>query len=261
VIYWLKIGKKLKYTEYQDQIIFITGAASGIGYAQAKVFLKNGAYVCGYDLNEAGLQELSHKYPNKFTYYIGNVSQKESIHQAVKNIINKFGKIDILLNTAGVLDEFKSTIETDEALWDKVMDTNIKGTYLMTNAVLPYMLKQKHGVVINMASIAGLVGGGGGAAYTASKHAIIGYTKQLDLDYVRQGIRANAIAPGAIKTPMNAADFKGDGEIANWVKEETPANRWANPDEVANLTLYLASELASYMHGTVIPIDGGWLAK
>src|SRR5699024_12154054 len=92
----------------------ITGAASGIGYAQAKVFLKNGAYVCGYDLNEAGLQELSHKYPNKFTYYIGNVSQKESINQAVKNIINKFGKIDILLNTAGVLDDYKLTTTKDK---------------------------------------------------------------------------------------------------------------------------------------------------
>lgn len=261
MIYWQKIGKKLRYTEYQGQLIFITGAASGIGQAQAEAFLKNGAIVFGYDLNESGLQKLVQKYPTSFTYLVGSVSQKESINQAVKHVIDKFKKIDILLNTAGVLDDFKATLETDEALWDKVMNTNIKGTYLITNAVLPYMLEQKHGVVINMASIAGLVGGGGGAAYTASKHAIVGYTKQLDLDYVRQGIRANAIAPGAIKTPMNAADFKGNGTTANWVKEETPANRWANPDEVANLTLYLASESASYMHGTVIPIDGGWLAK
>src|SRR5699024_12157006 len=99
-------------------------------------------------------------------------------------------------------------------------------------AVLPHMLEQKKGVVVNMASSAGLVAGGGGAAYTASKHAIIGYTKQLDYDYCRDGIRANAIAPGAIQTPMNAADFAGDGEIAKWVAEETPAGRWARPEEV-----------------------------
>lgn len=112
-----------------------------------------------------------------------------------------------------------------------------------------------------MASIAGLVGGGGGAAYTASKHAVVGYTKQVNLDYCREGIRANAIAPGAIQTPMNAADFSGDGKIAEWVAQETPAGRWAQPEEVAKLTLYLAGAASDYIHGTVIPIDGGWTAK
>src|SRR5690625_6402537 len=119
------------------------------------------------------------------------------------------------------------------------MNTNVKGTYLVTNAVLPHMLEQTAGVIVNMASIAGLVGGGGGAAYTASKHAIIGYTKQLSLDYAGQGIRANAIAPGAIQTSMNKADFVGEGEMAEWVANETPAGRWAKPHEVADLTLYL----------------------
>src|SRR5699024_3789742 len=141
------------------------------------------------------------------------------------------------------------------------MDTNIKGTYVVTNQILPHMLAGKAGVIVNMASIAGLVAGGGGAAYTASKHAIVGYTKQLDMDYCREGIRANAIAPGAIQTPMNKVDFEGDGEMAKWVAEETPAGRWAQPNEVANLTLYIASSLADYIHGAVIPIDGGWIAK
>src|SRR5699024_6642277 len=126
-----------------------------------------------------------------------------------KDTISQYKKIDILLNTAGVLDDFKNTLDTDEALWDKVMNTNIKGTYLVTKCVLPYILEQNHEVIINMASIAGFIGGGGGAAYTASKHAIIVYTKQLDLDYARLGIRANEIAPGAIKIPMNTNDFKG----------------------------------------------------
>jgi len=251
----------MQFDEYSDQTVFITGAASGIGQAQAIAFLESGANVIGYDIDKDGLNNLLVKYPHHFYYVVGSVSDPKSINKAIKDTISQYKKIDILLNTAGVLDDFKNTLDTDEALWDKVMNTNIKGTYLVTNCVLPYMLEQNHGVIINMASIAGFIGGGGGAAYTASKHAIIGYTKQLDLDYARLGIRANAIAPGAIKTPMNANDFKGSGEIANWVKEETPANRWADPKEVADLTLYLASNFASYIHGTVIPIDGGWLAK
>ncbi|WP_158178930.1 SDR family oxidoreductase, partial [Lactiplantibacillus plantarum] len=139
--------------------------------------------------------------------------------------------------------------------------TDLTSQFIVTNAVLPAMLAAQHGVFVNMASIAGLVGGGGGAAYTAAKHAIIGYTKQLDLDYAAQGIRANCIAPGAIDTPMNAADFAGDGKMAKWVASETPAKRWAQPQEVADLTLFLASQHADYIHGTVVPIDGGWLAK
>lgn len=183
------------------------------------------------------------------------------MEEAFEIALKTFKQIDILLNTAGVLDNYSKTLETDETLWDKIMDTNVKGTYLVTNTVLPQMIERKSGVIINMASIAGLVAGGGGAAYTASKHAIIGYTKQLDIDYCREGIRANAIAPGAIQTPMNNADFAGEGEIAKWVANETPAGRWAQPKEVANLTLYLASHAADYIHGAVVPIDGGWIAK
>lgn len=251
----------LEFPEYKSKTIFITGAASGIGKAQTKAFLESGANVFGFDQNETGLKEIATEYPLSFDYFIGNVCDKSLIDEAVQLSIKRYKKIDVLLNTAGILDEFKSTLETDEALWDKIMNTNIKGTYLVTNTVLPHMLEQGQGIVVNMASIAGMVGGGGGAAYTASKHAIVGYTKQLSLDYARLGIRANAIAPGAIKTPMNEADFKGSGEIAEWVKEETPANRWAEAEEVAHLTLYLASDFSSYIQGTVIPIDGGWLAK
>ncbi len=103
------------------------------------------------------------------------------------------------------------------------------------------MIRRKSGTIINMASIAGLVAGGGGIAYTSAKHAIVGFTKQLALDYAEQGIRVKGIAPGAIQTPMNAADFEGEGEMAEWVANETPVKRWAQPEEVAELTLFLAS--------------------
>ncbi|WOV84294.1 3-oxoacyl-ACP reductase [Sporosarcina jeotgali] len=247
--------------EFKGKTAFITGAASGIGYAQANAFLEKGSSVYGLDVDQAGLEKLAIQYPESFRYSKGSVSNQRDVTEAVRRATDAFEHIDILCNTAGVLDGFAKTLDTDEALWDRIMNTNIKGMFLVTNTILPYMLKRKSGVLVNMASIAGLVGGGGGAAYTASKHAVVGYTKQVDLDYCREGVRANAIAPGAIQTPMNAADFEGDGKIAEWVADETPAGRWAQPEEVAKLTLYLAGAASDYIHGTVIPIDGGWTAK
>jgi len=251
----------MKFEEYSRKTVFITGAASGIGHAQAVAFLENGANVFGFDVDEQGLLNLQQQYHEHFAYTVGSVCKKSDIELAFSEVLTKFKEVNILLNTAGVLDGFAKSLDTDEALWDKIMNTNVKGTYFVTNTILPHMLQRKSGVIVNMASIAGLVAGGGGAAYTASKHAIVGYTKQLDLDYCREGIRANAIAPGAIQTPMTKADFEGDGEMAQWVADETPAGRWAQPSEVASLTLFLASQAADYMHGAVIPLDGGWIAK
>lgn len=251
----------MRFEEYTNKTIFITGAASGIGYAQALAFLENGANVFGFDIEAQGLVQLQQQYPEHFAYKVGSVCSQQDVEQSYEAAISSFTQIDILCNTAGILDGFAKTLDTDEVLWDKIMNTNVKGTFFVTNKILPHMVARGAGTIVNMASIAGLVAGGGGAAYTASKHAIVGYTKQLDLDYCRAGIRANAIAPGAIQTPMNQADFEGDGEMAKWVAQETPAGRWAQPQEVANLTLFLASSAADYMHGTVLPIDGGWLTK
>ncbi|OEC01816.1 3-ketoacyl-ACP reductase [Lysinibacillus sphaericus] len=251
----------MKFEEYHGKTVFITGAASGIGQAQAIAFLENGAHVFGLDVEERGLEQLHQLYPERFAYTLGSVYKKSDVEHAFQAVMASFSSVDILLNTAGVLDGFAKTLDTDEVLWDKIMNTNVKGTFFVTNTILPHMLQRKSGIIVNMASIAGLIAGGGGAAYTASKHAIVGYTKQLDLDYCREGIRANAIAPGAIQTAMTKADFEGDGEMAKWVANETPAGRWAQPSEVANLTLFLASHAADYIHGAVVPIDGGWIAK
>ncbi|WP_040285341.1 3-oxoacyl-ACP reductase [Sporosarcina koreensis] len=251
----------MTHGEFAGKTVFITGAASGIGRAQAEAFIEQGAAVFGFDQDAEGLRQLSAEHPRTFAYRQGDVRKAADVAKAAEQALAAFGSIDILCNTAGVLDGFTKTLETDEALWDRIMETNVKGMYLTTNAILPHMIANGKGVLVNMASIAGLVGGGGGAAYTASKHAVIGYTKQVDLDYCRAGIRANAIAPGAIETPMNAADFAGAGEMAAQVADETPAGRWAQPGEVAALTLYLAGRASDYVHGAVIPIDGGWTAK
>lgn len=245
------------FSEFKGQSVFVTGAASGIGYAQARAFLQQRARVFGFDIQQGEMPNLQNDFPGRFQFEVGSISVQQDVELAARVA----GEIDILLNTAGVLDGYLTSLETDEALWDRIMNTNVKGMYFVTNAILPQMLERKGGVIINMASIAGLVAGGGGAAYTTSKHAVIGYTKQLSHDYVRMGIRVNALAPGAIETPMNAADFAGDGEMAKWVAEQTPAGRWAQAEEIANVTLFLASKAADYMHGTVLPIDGGWIVK
>lgn len=236
---------------FENKKILITGAASGIGQAQAKAFLQKGAVVIGIDVNPS---TISHE---NYSHKVGSVTDQSFIQETVAEISD----VDILCNTAGVLDGFAPTLETDEALWDRIFNINVKGMYRITNAVLPQMIARQKGIIINMASIAGMIAGGGGAAYTASKHAVIGYTKQLSYDYCKEGIRVNGIAPGAIDTPMNAADFEGDGEMAKSVAAETPAGRWAKAEEVANVTLFLASEESDYMHATIIPIDGGWMNK
>lgn len=236
---------------FNDQTVVVTGAASGIGQAQVQAFLAQGATVYGVDVNESNIEH------TRYTHIVGSVTNKA----LMTDTIGALEHVDILCNTAGVLDGYAPSLETDEALWDRIFNTNVKGLYTVTNAVLPTMIAAKRGIIVNMASIAGLTAGGGGAAYTASKHAVIGYTKQLSYDYCKFGIRVNGIAPGAIETPMNAADFEGDGEMAKWVAKETPAGRWAQPEEVANVTLFLASPQSDYMHATIIPIDGGWMNK
>ena len=240
--------------------MLITGASSGIGLAQVKAFLAEGAEVVAVDV-----QKLTDKSVSQFIHNDSLLSVHlcdVSDEFAVKKLTAEIGEIDILCNTAGILDAYATLEETDFALWNRILRTNLDSMYLMISAFLPQMKAKKSGVIINMASVAGMVAGGGGVAYTASKHAIVGLTKQLALDEAQHGIQVLAIAPGAIETPMNQADFmENNGEMAKWVASETPAKRWARPEEVAQLTLFLASEEASYMSGAIVPIDGGWTIK
>ena len=246
--------------DFTGKVVFVTGAASGIGAAQAQAFLANGARVFAFDQQKQRLEELQKNFPEQLAYFIGDVRDKQNLQEARQKCHELFGTVDILLNTAGVLDDYLPLHETEEELWDRIWETNVKSMFTLTKLLLPELLANR-GTVINMASIAGLVAGGGGIAYTTSKHAIVGFTKQLALDYAAKELHVNAIAPGAINTPMNQADFAGDGQMAKWVAEETPVKRWADPQEVAYATLFLASDEARYMQGNILPIDGGWLLK
>lgn len=245
-------------SEFKEKVVLVTGVASGIGLAQAKIFLANGAKVFGVDCQE--MPENLADSP-RFVYFQGDVSDSQVCKQAVEKCCQHFGKIDILLNTAGVLDNYATIAETSIDQWHQVLRTNLDSMFYFCKLVIPQMIQAGGGVVINMASVASLVAGGGGVSYTASKHAIAGLTKQLAYDHGKDHISVKAIAPGAIQTPMNAADFAGDGAMAKWVAEETPVKRWAQPAEVAELTLFLASEKSSYLHGAIVPFDGGWTIK
>lgn len=251
----------IHYTEFQDKIVFVTGAASGIGLAQARAFLAQGAKVFALDVQDTGFSSLKASYKENFAYAIGDVREKDVLIAGVDQCNILFGVIDILLNTVGVLDDYLPLLETSDDEYDRVFSTNVKSFFQLTHLVLPQMLEKDRGVIVSMTSIAGFVAGGGGIAYTMSKHAIVGFVKQLALDYANQGIQISGIAPGAIETPMNQADFAGDGQMAKQVADETPVKRWAKPEEVADLTLFLASEKASYMQGNIVPIDGGWTLK
>lgn len=236
---------------YTNKNILITGAASGIGLCQLHTYLDAGAVIYALDN-----QKIPFQHPHLHSYRI-DLSHHADLTKLVQ-MISEMCDVDILLNTAGMLDGYKTSLETKLSDWQQVLDTNLTPMFILSNIILPKMLKRRQGHIINMASIAGFTAGGGGVAYTASKHAIIGYTKQLAFDYAKYGLHVNAIAPGAIDTPMNAADFMGEGLTAKKVAEQTPAKRWATAQEVADLTLFLTSPQADYINGVVIPIDGGW---
>ncbi|WP_210364266.1 3-oxoacyl-ACP reductase [Bacillus sp. REN3] len=246
------------------KVAFITGAASGMGQAQAELFAKEGAKVIAADLNFEGVTRVTENLASQNLDVFGveiDVGNLDSVKAAVKAGLDKYGKIDILSNTAGILDAYAPTLETSEELWDRIMNVNLKGVYRVTNQVLPQMIERGKGTVINIASIAAFVAGGGGAAYTAAKHGIAGYTKQLSFDYGHKGIKVNAIAPGAIETGMTKQIFEeGSAEVMEAVNS-VPAGRYGQPEEVAQLALFLASEDSDFIHGAIMPIDGGWLVK
>lgn len=245
--------------QYGPRQVVVTGAASGIGQAQMEEFLKQGDYVYAIDIQE--IDKPKNISTGQLICYQLDLTDVEQIERFVTDFKQVSQTLDVLCNTAGVLDGYANLESTSYDLWHHILATNLSSMFYLTKALLPSILENGGGKVINMASIAGLTAGGGGIAYTSAKHAIIGFTKQLAYDYSSLGLQVNAIAPGAIKTPMNQADFDGDGAMADWVASQVPSRRWAKAREVANLTLYLASDQSSYVQGAVIPIDGGWLIR
>ena len=228
--------------------VLVTGASSGIGRAQALTFLENGYRVYGVDKDE------NPGFLNELRFV------KLDLAGDLTPLFTSLPEVDILCNTAGVLDDYRPLHETRDEEWEQLFALNLTATMKITRFYLQKMLEKKSGIIINMCSIASFLAGGGGAAYTASKHALAGLTKQIALDYADKNIQVFGLAPGAVKTAMTAADFEPGG-LADWVAEETPIKRWLDPQEVADVSLFLASGKAAAMQGEIIKIDGGWSLK
>ena len=228
--------------------VLVTGASSGIGRAQALTFLENGYRVYGVDKDE------NPGFLNELRFI------KLDLTGDLTPLFTSLPEVDILCNTAGVLDDYRPLHETRDEDWEQLFALNLTATMKITRFYLQKMLEKKSGIIINMCSIASFLAGGGGVAYTASKHALAGLTKQIALDYADKNIQVFGLAPGAVKTNMTASDFEPGG-LADWVAEETPIKRWLDPQEVADISLFLASGKAAAMQGEIIKIDGGWSLK
>ena len=228
--------------------VLVTGTSSGIGQAQALTFLENGYRVYGVDKGE------NPGFLNELRFF------KMDLTEDLTPLFTSLPEVDILCNTAGILDDYRPLHETSDEDWEQIFALNLTATMKIARFYLQKMLEKKSGIIINMCSIAIFLAGGGGAAYTASKHALAGLTRQIALDYADQNIQVFGLAPGAVKTAMTAADFEPGG-LADWVASETPIKRWIEPEEIAEISLFLASGKASAMQGQILTIDGGWSLK
>jgi len=241
----------------EGKVALITGAASGIGRATAILFAKEGAKVAVSDFVSEGGEEtvrLIRKAGGESLFIAADVRISAHVQSMISKTVESYGKLDILHNNAGV-----NTIcllgEVAEEEWDRVLDTNLKGTFLGTRYALPVMVEQGGGVIINTASIMGYNAQANVSPYCVSKAAIIMLTKATSAEYARQGIRANCICPGFIKTPMTEP-WEAVVDI-----EKSPPGKYGMPEDVAGAALYLASDDAEYVTGSAIVVDGGYAAE
>lgn len=249
--------------QLKDRTAIITGAGSGMGKAMAILFAANGAKVLATDVREDRLAELEKEIKSKgniISTLKVDISNEKDAAKMIDTAMSIYGSVDILVNNAGILDNFMPVADTTTELWNKVMGVNINGPFFSCRAAIPHMLKKGKGVIINIASIGGFSGARAGVAYTTSKHAVIGLTRNIGFVYAKKGIRCNAIAPGGVNTNI------GDGMNPNPLGYEKLSlglqtnPRAGEPMEIAEVALFLASDNSSFINGAVVTADGGWTA-
>ncbi|PFO01434.1 3-oxoacyl-ACP reductase [Bacillus sp. AFS076308] len=250
----MNFKKEVVSLKFNESVVLITGGAQGIGKETAIKFLNEGANVviCDYD-ETAGRKALEEMNTEKAEFFQVNVTDSSQIEEMVQSIIQKHGKIDVLINNAGItLDGFLTKME--ESDWEKVISVNLSGVFKCTKAVAPIMLKQGSGVILNASSVVGLYGNIGQTNYAATKAGVIGLTKSWGKEFGPKGIRVNAVAPGFIETGMTAAV---PDKVLNYMKDKTPLKKLGKPEDIAAAYLFLASDDAKYINGTVLSVDGG----
>lgn len=238
------------------QVAVVTGGLGGIGRAVVASLAGHGAAVVSVDVRAAE----EHSDEGVPRTIAADVSDASSVKAAIDTVVYEYGRIDILCNCSGIADGLKTAGELDDATWDRVMAVNAKGVFLTIRTVLPHMLEQSRGIIVNVASVAGVTGGASGVAYTASKHAVIGITKNTAAFYASSGIRCNAVCPGGIDSGMpllTGGDRLAEDRVAR-IRERMP--RRGSPQEIAEVVGFLASDASSLMNGAVLVADAGWMA-
>jgi NAD(P)-dependent dehydrogenase (short-subunit alcohol dehydrogenase family) len=246
--------------QFEGKVALVTGAGSGIGRASALAFAREGARVAVADIDEARAHETVAQIEatgGKAFAATVDVSQAGQVQAFIERVVQTYGRLDCAHNNAGILGPRKLTADFDEADWDRIMSINLKGIWHCLRFEIPHMLSQGGGAIVNTSSSAGLAGMRGFPAYTAAKHGVAGLTKTAALDYVREGIRVNAVCPGFIRTPM----IEGVPPDTEHPDPTVPAGRLGKPSEVAEAVLWLCSDAASYVTGHMLVVDGALLVQ
>ncbi len=243
----------------ENKIALITGASRGIGRGIALVFAKHGANVAfTYNASAEAAIELEKELQSfgvKAKGYQSDASKYNQAHQLVEDVLKDFGSIDILINNAGITKD-NLLMRISEEDFDKVIEVNLKSVFNLTKAVIKPMMKQRSGSIINMSSVVGVKGNAGQTNYAASKAGILGFTKSVALELGSRNIRCNAVAPGFIETEMTAK--LDENTVKGW-RDAIPLKRGGTPEDVANVCVFLASEMSAYITGQTINVDGGML--
>ena len=248
--------------EMQGKTAIVTGGGSGIGRASALEFASRGASVLVADVDGDAAARTATEIRDRGSRaesIRADVSSDAEVEAMVSCAVDAFGGLDYAFNNAGIAGPMATTVDYGEQEWDRVIAVNLKGVWLCMKHEIPRMLERGGGSIVNTASIAGLVGGAS-SAYNASKHGVVGMTKQAALEYSGQGVRVNAVCPSIIITPMIEGVFSKRPELERRWLEREPIGRFAPPEEVATVVVWLCSPGASYVTGHAMPVDGGWLA-
>jgi len=248
----------------QGKVAVVTGAGSGIGRAAALLFAREGAKVVVADVQDEaarGTVAAIKQKRGEAVFVHADVSRAKDVGDLIKTAVTNYGKLDVLFNNAGIEGAMANTADYPEDVFDRVISINLKGEWLGMKYGIPEMLKNGGGSVINMASVAGLVASPGLSAYCASKGGIVQLTKTAALEYAKKGIRVNAIAPGVIHTPMIGRLTGGQPEVEKGFLQMEPIGRMGEPEEIASVALFLASDESSFVTGHILVADGGLTAQ
>jgi NAD(P)-dependent dehydrogenase (short-subunit alcohol dehydrogenase family) len=242
-------------SEFDGQVAIVTGAAGGVGREVVRLLHAAGASVVAEDLNPA-VADLETD-DGRIVAVRGDVADAATADAAVAAAVDRFGRLDVLVNNAARF-LMKGILDTSDEEWDGVMTTNVRGFFVHSRAALPALAQRDASAIVNMASISGLIGLPMQAAYCASKGAIVQLTRQLAVEFAPQGVRVNAVAPGAIETPMVAGQAQVTPGFLDRITPQIPLRRFAQPSELAAVVAFLASDAASFVTGATVDVNGGW---